>query len=87
MSLYMKSGVMGMAYNRSQHPDKKQCIRLLHEAVDRDLTLFDTAIIYGPLTNEGLTGEALFGYLLGAGHRFHSIQSDQPGLSGWLLNP
>ena len=26
-------GVMGMTYNRSQHPDKKQCIRLLHEAV------------------------------------------------------
>ena len=27
-------GVMGMTYNRSQHPDKKQCIRLLHEAVE-----------------------------------------------------
>lgn len=32
-------GVMGMTYNRSQHPDKKQCIRLLHEAVDRGVTL------------------------------------------------
>ena len=52
-------GVMGMTYNRSQHPDKKQCIRLLHEAVDRGITLFDTAIIYGPLTNENLAGEAL----------------------------
>ena len=52
-------GVMGMTYNRSQHPDKKQCIRLLHEAVDRGVTLFDTAIIYGPLTNENLAGEAL----------------------------
>ena len=52
-------GVMGMTYNRSQHPDKKQCIRLLHEAVDRGITLFDTAIIYGPLTNELLAGEAL----------------------------
>lgn len=52
-------GVMGMTYNRSQHPDKKQCIRLLHEAVDRGVTLFDTAIIYGPLTNELLAGEAL----------------------------
>lgn len=38
-------GVMGMTYNRSQHPDKKECIRLLHEAVDRGVTLFDTAII------------------------------------------
>lgn len=52
-------GVMGMTYNRSQHPDKKECIRLLHEAVDRGVTLFDTAIIYGPLTNENLAGEAL----------------------------
>ena len=30
-------GVMGMTYNRSQHPDKKQCIRLLHEAVERGI--------------------------------------------------
>ena len=52
-------GVMGMTYNRSQHPDKKQCIRLLHEAVERGVTLFDTAIIYGPLNNEELAGEAL----------------------------
>ena len=52
-------GVLGMTYNRSQHPDKKQCIRLLHEAVERGVTLFDTAIIYGPLTNENLAGEAL----------------------------
>lgn len=52
-------GVMGMTYNRSSHPDRKQCIRLLHEAVDRGVTLFDTAIIYGPLTNELLAGEAL----------------------------
>lgn len=52
-------GVMGMTYNRSKHPDKRECIRLLHEAVDRGVTLFDTAIIYGPLTNELLAGEAL----------------------------
>lgn len=52
-------GVMGMKYNRSQHPDMQQCIRLLHEAVDRGVTLFDTAIIYGPLNNEELAGEAL----------------------------
>lgn len=52
-------GVMGMTYNRSRHPDRKACIRLLHEAVERGVTLFDTAIIYGPLTNENLAGEAL----------------------------
>ena len=52
-------GVMGLNHHRSQHPDKKQCIRLLHEAVERGVTLFDTAIIYGPLINEDLAGEAL----------------------------
>lgn len=52
-------GVMGMTYNRSQHPEKKECIRMLHKAVDRGITLFDTAIIYGPLSNELLAGEAL----------------------------
>ncbi len=52
-------GVMGMTYNRSRHPEKEQCIRLLHEAVERGVTLFDTAIIYGPFTNERLAGEAL----------------------------
>lgn len=51
--------VMGMTYNRSQHPDKKACIRLLHDAVEHGVTLFDTAIIYGPLNNEELAGEAL----------------------------
>lgn len=52
-------GVMGMTYNRSQHPDRRACIRLLHQAVERGVTLFDTAIIYGPLSNENLAGEAL----------------------------
>lgn len=52
-------GVMGMTYNRSRHPDKMQCIRLVHEAIDRGVTLFDTAIVYGPLNNEELAGEAL----------------------------
>ncbi|MDE6096402.1 MAG: aldo/keto reductase, partial [Muribaculaceae bacterium] len=55
-------GVMGMNYNRSQSPDRKKCIRLIHEAVDRGVTLFDTAIIYGPLKNELLAGEALEPY-------------------------
>lgn len=52
-------GVMGMTYNRSQHPGKRECIALLHEAVERGVTLFDTAIIYGPWSNERLAGEAL----------------------------
>lgn len=55
-------GCMGMNYNRSQSPDKKECIRIIYEAVDRGVTLFDTAIIYGPLNNEILAGEALSPY-------------------------
>lgn len=55
-------GVMGMSYHRGAHPDKKDCIRLLHEAVDRGVTLFDTAETYGPFINEELAGEALSGY-------------------------
>lgn len=55
-------GCMGMNYNRSQSPDRKECIRIIHEAVDRGVTLFDTAIIYGPLKNELLAGEALAPY-------------------------
>ena len=55
-------GCMGMNYNRSQSPDRMECIRIIHEAVDRGVTLFDTAIIYGPLRNELLAGEALEPY-------------------------
>lgn len=55
-------GVMGMNYHRGAHPDKKACIRLLHEAVDRGVTLFDTAETYGPFVNEELAGEALLPY-------------------------
>lgn len=52
-------GCMGLTYNRSRHPEKKQLIKLLHQAVERGVTLFDTAEGYGPFTNEELVGEAL----------------------------
>lgn len=55
-------GVMGMDYHRGAHPDRKANIRLLHEAVDRGVTLFDTAETYGPFVNEELAGEALSQY-------------------------
>lgn len=55
-------GCMGMNYNRSVSPDRKECIKVIREAVERGVTLFDTAIIYGPLTNEELVGEALAPY-------------------------
>lgn len=55
-------GVMGMTYNRSQYPSKEMRHRVMAEAVDRGVNLFDTGIIYGPLTNEIFTGEALAPY-------------------------
>ena len=39
--------------------DKQEMIAFLHAAVDRGITFFDTAEVYGPFTNEELVGEAL----------------------------
>lgn len=50
-------GCMGMTYNRSAHPGKRECIALIRSAAERGVTLFDTAIIYGPLNNEELAGK------------------------------
>lgn len=55
-------GVMGMTYNRSQYPSKEMRQRVIAEAVDRGVNMFDTGIIYGPHTNEIFTGEALAPY-------------------------
>ena len=58
----MGFGCMGLNYHRSEHPSEEACIRLVHEAVERGVTLFDTAESYGPFTNERLMGKALKGY-------------------------
>jgi len=55
-------GCMGMNYHRGVVPDKKLMISLLHKAVDCGVTLFDTAEIYGPYSNEELVGEGLSGF-------------------------
>src|SRR6201986_741817 len=52
-------GCMGMSFSYGPPKDKKEMIDLLHAAVDRGVTFFDTAEIYGPFTNEELVGEAL----------------------------
>ena len=58
----MGFGCMGLNYHRSEHPDEAACIRLVHEAIERGVTLFDTAESYGPFTNEVLMGKALKDY-------------------------
>lgn len=55
-------GCMGLNHHRSQSPDEKISIRLVHEAIERGVTLFDTAESYGYHKNEILTGKALKGY-------------------------
>src|SRR5271168_2231631 len=52
-------GCMGMSFGYGPAVDKKEGISLIRAAVERGVTFFDTAEVYGPLTNEELVGEAL----------------------------
>jgi len=70
---------MGMNHHRGVVPDRREMIALIRASVERGVTFFDTAEVYGPFTNESLVGEALepfqddvviatkFGFDLGAG--------------------
>lgn len=55
-------GCMGMSHGYGPAANKKEMISLIHKAVDRGVTFFDTAEVYGPYTNEELVGEALAPY-------------------------
>lgn len=50
---------MGMSWSYGPPKDKQDMIALIHAAVERGITFFDTAEACGPLTNEELVGEAL----------------------------
>jgi aryl-alcohol dehydrogenase-like predicted oxidoreductase len=52
-------GCMGMSFGYGQAHDKQEMIALIRSAVDRGITFFDTAEVYGPFTNEELVGESL----------------------------
>ena len=52
-------GCMGMSFSYGPPPDRREMISLLRSAVERGITFFDTAEVYGPFTNENLVGEAL----------------------------
>jgi aryl-alcohol dehydrogenase-like predicted oxidoreductase len=52
-------GCMGMSFSYGPAPDRKAMITLLRAAVERGVTFFDTAEVYGPFINEELVGEAL----------------------------
>ena len=85
-------GCMGMSFSYGPPKDKKEMTALLHAAVDRGVTFFDTAEVYGPFTNEELVGEALapfrgkvviatkFGFDLSGG-------DNRPGVAGVNSRP
>src|SRR3982751_3631557 len=52
-------GCMGMSFGYGPAGDKQEMISLIRSAVERGVTFFDTAEVYGPFTNEELVGEAL----------------------------
>jgi aryl-alcohol dehydrogenase-like predicted oxidoreductase len=52
-------GCMGLSFGLGQPVDRQTGVRLIRDAVDRGVTFFDTAEVYGPFTNEELVGEAL----------------------------
>lgn len=52
-------GCMGMSFFYGQPQDTAEMTKLLRAAVDRGVTFFDTAEVYGPFTNEELLGQAL----------------------------
>ncbi|MCR5864813.1 aldo/keto reductase [Aquincola sp. J276] len=52
-------GCMGMTHGYLPKPDRGEMVKLLRTAVDRGITFFDTAEVYGPFDNEELLGEAL----------------------------
>src|SRR5262252_655479 len=52
-------GCMGMSFGYGPAADKQEMIALIRAAVERGVTFFDTAEVYGPFTNEEMVGEAL----------------------------
>src|SRR3954467_623081 len=52
-------GAMGLSASYGQPAGKQQAIALIRAAVERGVTFFDTAEVYGPFTNEEVLGEAL----------------------------
>lgn len=68
-------GCMGMSWSNGTLPNRHEMIARLRTAVERGVTFFDTAEVYGPLTNEDLVGEALAPSGLSPGHPWaHQFQ-------------
>ena len=85
-------GCMGMSFSYGPPKDRKEMTDLLHAAVERGVTFFDTAEVYGPFTNEELVGEALAPYrgkvVIATKFGFDVSGSDKrPGAAGLNSRP
>lgn len=86
-------GCMGMSFSYGPPKDKKEMTSLIHAAIDRGTTFFDTAEVYGPFINEELVGEALapfrskvviatkFGFDVSPGSDPRGMKGAAPGLN------
>jgi aryl-alcohol dehydrogenase-like predicted oxidoreductase len=85
-------GCMGMSFSYGPPKDKQEMTSLLHAAVERGVTFFDTAEVYGPYSNEELVGEALAPYrgkvVIATKFGFDLSRSDnRPGAPGLNSHP
>ncbi|ACM18456.1 oxidoreductase, aldo/keto reductase family [Geotalea daltonii FRC-32] len=86
-------GCKGMSFSYGPPKDKNEMIALLRTAVERGITFFDTAEVYGPFTNEELVGEALaplrdrvviatkFGFNINSGNDPRGMTGNMPALN------
>jgi aryl-alcohol dehydrogenase-like predicted oxidoreductase len=84
-------GCMGMSFSYGPPKDKQEMLSLLHAAVDRGITFFDTAEVYGPYANEELVGEALAPYrdrvVIATKFGFDLTGDTRPGAAGLNSRP
>ncbi len=84
-------GCMGMSFSYGPAKDKQEMIGLIHAAVDRGITFFDTAEVYGPFTNEELVGEALAPHrknvIIATKFGFDLSGDNRPGAAGVNSRP
>lgn len=82
---------MGMSFSYGPPKDKQEMIKVLHAAVDRGITFFDTAEVYGPYTNEELLGEGLSPYkgrvVIATKFGFNLTPDGSPGWQGVNSRP
>src|SRR5207253_11193900 len=80
-------GCMGLSFGYGPAVDKKEGISLSRAAVERGVTFFDTAEVYGPFTNEELVGEALASFLEPAGLATSFAWAPNPAAGGTAAAP